>query len=322
MMKLRTEIEPLAMQGLIGHDSRIVTIGSCFADEIGSRLADRMFDVAVNPMGILFNPASIALAITQALDGIEFSEKDLTMLPEGDRYVTFHRHSRFSAADPEALVAMLNDNVRTTGRLLRSATLLTLTLGSSRCFVRHDNGLIVANCHRHKSDEFAIVDLDENQIVAMLSPVLSRLKAENPGLTIVLTVSPVRHASYGLAADSLSKARLRVAVDRLTQIHGDTIYFPAYEAVVDDLRDYRFFAQDLVHPTPLAADYVMDLLIESFVDRSLASRLNAWRNLLRALAQLDSTEAIARARALAPTEATLQRFISILSDSKKEKCTR
>lgn len=317
-MKWRTEIKPLECRGLIDLDTSVVTIGSCFADETGGRLREHGFNVSVNPMGIMFNPTSIAMAVSRAVEGRLFTAGDVTPTPEGNRYVSFHRHSSFSASGRDALVDILNANLCATRQRLIEADCLFITLGSSRCFVHKEKDMVVANCHRFHPDTFAIRDLTERDTVELLVPVLRNLKALNPKLKTVMTVSPVRHVAYGLTADSLSKARLIVAAHAIAGEIEDTLYFPAYEAVVDDLRDYRFYAYDLVHPSEAAVDYIFDLFSESFLSTELQARLPAWRRLWRKACDGHIADADARvaAAALKASNSTINRLVQCITSAK------
>lgn len=317
-MKFRTEIEPLDQQGMISHDSRIVTIGSCFSDTIGNRLHDCLFDVTVNPMGILFNPASIAAEVNRAVSGEKFVLQDAVMSPEQDKWVCFNRHSSFSAKEAETLVERLNLNLTETREALTEADIVMLTLGSARCFLHKQRGLVVANCHRFHPDTFAIEDLGIEEITRCLESAMTRLRAVNPAVKFILTVSPVRHASYGLAADRLSKSRLIVSAHELAATIPATVYFPAYEILTDDLRDYRFYESDLVHPTAMAADYVFDTFVNSFMKPELQGKLTSWRKIVRFAddSTFDESELIERARQLKATDRTISRIIARMAATK------
>lgn len=314
-MKFRTEIPPLPHAGLINHDTTIVTIGSCFADEIGKRLRDRFFDIAVNPFGTLFNPASICDAVNDAISQRKFTIDDVVAAPDANHYVTFNRHSSFRADSAGSLVDILNRNIDSTKRVLQQADIVMLTLGSARRFILNKTGATVANCHRFHPDNFTIGDLTEAEITDMLSSTIAHLRDINPGVTIILTVSPVRHIAYGAIADSLSKARLRIAVDNITTKLDNTIYFPAYEAMVDDLRDYRFYADDLVHPSALGAEYIFNLFLNSFVKPDLLGRLNSWHKIIANVGNLPHDELKRRAMSLNPSAKTLVRLETLLSNA-------
>lgn len=252
-------------------------IGSCFTDNVGERLARRHFDVDVNPFSTLFNPLSIASAINDALDGRRFDESDLTS--RDGRYATFDRHSEFSDFDREALVGRLNVSTAAAAESLGRCDVLILTFGSAIAFRHVATGHVVANCHKADASLFDRERVTIEASVEAIGGVISRLKTMRPSMITILTVSPVRHSGYGLVEDRLSKSRLALACDRLTSELADTIYFPAYEIVVDDLRDYRFYADDLTHPSTAAVDYVYEIFSESFMTRETRALGEKWRKL-------------------------------------------
>lgn len=303
---------------MISHDSRIVTIGSCFSDTIGNRLRECLFDVAVNPMGTLFNPASIAAEIERAVAGENFVMLDAVMAPEHDKWVCFNRHSSISAKEADTLVERLNANIAETRKSLIGADIVVLTLGSARCFIHKQRGVAVANCHRFHPDTFRVEDMNVGEIVCRLESAMTSLRTVNPAVKFVLTVSPVRHASYGLAADRLSKSRLIVSAHEIAETIPSTIYFPAYEILTDDLRDYRFYDSDLVHPTAMAADYVFDKFAKSFMKPELQGKLTSWRKLARFADEstIDESDLIERARQLKASDKAITRLIARLTATK------
>lgn len=315
-MKWRTEILPLDYRGLLDLDSKIVTIGSCFADEIGIRLRNCFFDIDVNPLGTLFNPASIAQVIARCVNSHKFTTDDVCPTPEGEKWVSFHRHSRFSSSSAEELTGLLNSSQERTRGSLAEASVIILTLGSTRYFKHKSFGFAVANCHRFHPDTFEVIDMSVAEIVDSLCQTVEAIYAVNKSAKIILTVSPVRHIAYGLAHESLSKARLRVATDEFISQHcPDAIYFPAFEALNDDLRDYRFYADDLVHPSQAACDYIFNLFISSFVSKSLEGQTGSWRNIFHrcSLNNIDKASLINAAANLHPSEATMQRLLTKIS---------
>lgn len=276
-MKFRTEIEPLKKQGTIGHDTPLIMIGSCFTDEIGSRMYRRMFDVSVNPFGTLYNPESIASAIEAALDGKIYDRSDL-FFHEG-RYHTFNRHSDFSGYEPGPTLEALNDSLVKTRHRLSRCQVMILTFGSAMAFRHKTSGEIVANCHKLPASEFSLEELSVQQITGRMGSVIEKMRLTNPELKLIVTVSPVRHAGYGLTTDRLSKSRLLLACARLSESMDNIIYFPSYEIMVDDLRDYRFYASDLVHPSDMAVEYIYDLFSRSFMDDPTRSTASRWKKL-------------------------------------------
>ena len=265
-MKFRTEIEisPLGVQ--IGYDSRVLTLGSCFAAHIARKLAAAKFRVTENPSGILFNPLSIAAAIRSYASPAAVTRDELGF--DGEVWYHFGFHGDFSAPTAEEALARMNAARRAGAEALRTADRVILTFGTAWVYER--DGEVVANCHRRPAAEFSRRRLSVEEIVKTFAELIEGPLA---GKQIILTVSPVRHIGDGLAGNAVSKATLRLAAEELMQRFKCSAYFPAYEIVTDDLRDYRFYADDLVHPAPQAIAYVW----EKFTGAVLSDRA---RNLL------------------------------------------
>lgn len=272
-MRFRTEIEPLDGCRQIDHTGGIVMLGSCFTDEIGNMLRNGLFDVSVNPFGALFNPCSIAQTIDDALDDSEFTPSDLFILDQ--RHCTFRCHSRLALPDKEATLRLLNATNRSVAQSLSTAGTLIVTFGSAIAFRHIESGKIVANCHKQPSSLFTREEIPISSITDRWSRLIDRIHSLNPCIQVIMTVSPVRHIGYGAVADRRSKSRLAVACDELYRSCKNVTYFPSYEIMVDDLRDYRFYASDMVHPSETAVSYIYDLFSRSFMTdatRSLAER--------------------------------------------------
>lgn len=243
-------------------DEPVWTVGSCFSDEIGHRMAADGFNVLANPLGTLFNPASICRQLRRVAGGNLYSASDLYQLNGFWHSPDFH--SSFSDPDRDAALMKINGAISTLHEALPSLRWLLLTLGSARAFVAKDTGCVVANCHKLPAACFEICDLSLDNITADLGSTLELLRSQAPQLKVILTVSPVRHKSYGMHADKLSKARLLLAADNICDTMEDTVYFPAYEILDDELRDYRFYAADMVHPSEAAAGYIYSRFSEAF----------------------------------------------------------
>lgn len=316
-MKWRTEISVPRLDTEINHATSVVMIGSCFTDEIGRRLQNQLFDVSVNPSGILFNPESIADTIADALDERRFTADELFEVDGTWR--TLRRHSRFSLPDHDATLELLNSSIDTTRSRLLSADLLIVTLGSAIVHRHIPSGKVAANCHKQPSQLFSVEKLRADDIVARWQSLLSVLLKLNPGLKVVFTVSPVRHIGYGLQRDRLSKSTLIVAVNELL---GERVnYFPSYEIIVDDLRDYRWYAEDMVHPSSQAVDYVYDIFRSATMTPQTIATAEKWGKLTRRMAHRHTSpqaelrfrdETAAMAKELATGDnALFQRFISL-----------
>ena len=260
----------------IGVEERHVFLGSCFAEHIGGRFAENHLRTVVNPTGVLYNPESIAMLLRGE---------------EGD--VVFHQGMWHSWLGDSTLSRRTEEDCRgavseAQGKLckaLAEADNLFLTLGTSHCYVHKSSGRVVANCHRVPSGEFDEVELTEEDIVTGLNEALISLHEQNPRLQVVFTVSPYRYAKYGFHESQLSKARLLLAVERLRQYHPDWVsYFPAYEIVMDELRDYRYYAEDMLHPSAEAIRYVWQRMKDEWFSPGLLDYLDRWEPISRALA--------------------------------------
>lgn len=236
----------------INFASGIVSLGSCFADEIGSRLHDGGFRIEQNPFGTLYNPASIAAALHRIVDDREITEADLVQ-HEG-LWHSWHHHGSFSRASKEECLQACNSRIHEAHAALKEASLLMVTFGTVWVF-EHDEA-VVANCHKLPPPQFVRRRMGIDEIVSLWQPLLKELHAHYPTLNILFTVSPIRHMADGAHGNQLSKSTLLLAVDQLTT--QAIAYFPAYEIVLDELRDYRFYAADMAHPAPLAVDIVWD----------------------------------------------------------------
>ena len=279
-MKFRTEIEtsPLGVQ--IGYENRILTLGSCFAAHIAEKLAGAKFRVTANPSGILFNPLSIAAAIRSYASPAAVTREELGY--DGEVWYHFGFHGDFSAPTAEEALGRMNAARQSGTEALRTSDRVLLTFGTA--WVYEHKGEVVANCHRRPAAEFSRRRLSVGEIVSTFAGLIEGPLA---GKQIILTVSPVRHIGDTLAGNAVSKAALRLAAEELKQRFNCVEYFPAYEIVTDDLRDYRFYADDLVHPAPQAVAYIW----EKFIVTALSDRA---RNLL------PEAEAIAAAAAHRP----------------------
>lgn len=246
-MKFRTEIEPLRGRQPITHDNRIVMMGSCFTDNIGALLRRDGFNVSVNEMGVLYNPLSLAMVIDRALRQVPYSSVDL--INRDGIWHCLDFESRRQSADAGELLSRLNADFLAFAEKLRAADTWIITFGTAWVF-EHD-GHIVGNCHKLDSREFTRRRLSVSEIVEAWRPLCQ-------GRRVIFTVSPIRHLADGLHGNELSKSTLLLAVEQLGE------YFPAYEIMLDDLRDYRFYADDLKHPSALAVDYIYEFFENTY----------------------------------------------------------
>ncbi len=267
-MDFRTTVPPLkGMQGLIDYSSSVVMLGSCFTDNIGSRLNDAMFDCCHNPCGTLYNPASIASSLLDILYERPYTEADL--VEHAGLWHSFSHHSRFSGDDKAKVLDTINHARDTALKAMSHASVFIVTFGTSWIFRLAEGNAVVANCHKMPPAMFRREMLSSTQTYGLWKKMLRELSARFPRMKVIFTVSPIRHLSDGAHANQLSKAALLEAVDRLTvEFPGQAIYFPAYEIMMDDLRDYRFYASDMLHPSDVAVDYIYDIFRQSFMTAS------------------------------------------------------
>lgn len=260
-MKFRTEIELPIFPFKISYEDRILFIGSCFSDNIGRFFEESGFNVSVNPFGTLFNPVSIANSLKMALNPSLFDEDKFLVFQDG-LWHSYAHHGRFSNPDRNLLVKAVNETSVVTGEFLKNADWLFVTFGTSFVYRLKSKDFIVANCHKVPATEFLKELLDIQTVVGEYQKLLTMLRAENPSLKVVFTVSPVRHLADGFHRNQVSKSILHLAIEQL--LDDMTFYFPSYEIFVDDLRDYRFFSADLCHPSDAGVAYLQEKLIETF----------------------------------------------------------
>ena len=256
MPAFTTPVETPQMPFIVDFSSGIISLGSCFADEIGKRLQEGGFNIELNPFGALYNPASIASAMQRIIDDKPIGMGDL--VEQDGLWHSWHHHGSFSQATPDATLEACNSRIHQAHNALKKASLLMITFGTA--YIYEYEGCVVANCHKVPNNRFARCRMTVDEIVALWTPLIEKLNTQYPTLNIVFTVSPIRHLADGAHGNQLSKSTLLLAVDQLiTQTINQSIhYFPSYEIVLDELRDYRFFGLDMTHPTELAVDVVWE----------------------------------------------------------------
>jgi lysophospholipase L1-like esterase len=278
----RTELTPDPLPRPVELADRIVTLGSCFAATMGQRAADHKLTVLNNPFGTVFNPVSLARLVGLAL---EEAEPDTRLYLERDG-LWFHHdfHSSQHANSRAALQTGLVQTLAETGAALRRANWLWLTLGTALVYRHRDTGAVVANCHKQPGALFDKIMLPVDAIQQALDRLIGQLREANPGLPILLTVSPVRHLKDTLPLNAVSKATLRLAAHELTARHDYVHYFPACELLLDDLRDYRFYEADLLHPNAQAMTYIWEKLVQAAFSPDLRAFVAEWAGIRQALA--------------------------------------
>lgn len=276
-MKFRTEIEHPAGSHLLSHDEPVVLLGSCFSDEIGRQLSLDGFDVVHNPLGPLYNPVSIANLVRRTLEGADYTETDFVPGPQGMHCLDYA--SRYSGADFRTVANEINRKLYELRTRLSQGATVIITLGSAFVYRHIPTGRDVGNCHKFPGTDFIRRRISYEDCSEILGNCTDRLLNSGAG-HIIITVSPIRHLADGLAGNSVSKSTLRLAADTVVAAHPTRAdYFPSYEIMLDDLRDYRFYAADMKHPSPTAVEYIYDIFSSTYFDRQTASKASGFRKL-------------------------------------------
>ena len=263
-MKFRTEIQINPAKHKITYEAGLFFLGSCFSENIFKKVDYYKFKAHSNPFGILYNPAAIESVISKSLQGYTYSEKDFFELNE--RWHCYDSHSDLSNANISTAIENLNKAVTTTAKNLTSATHLFITLGTAWVYRNVDTKHIVGNCHKVPQQQFDKELLPVSEIEKLLQRIIEQVKTVNSTIQIVFTVSPIRHLKDGFVENARSKSHLITAIHNITDTNEPISYFPSYEIVQDDLRDYRFYAEDLVHPNQMAIDYLWEKFQNTWID--------------------------------------------------------
>ncbi|MBN2165685.1 MAG: GSCFA domain-containing protein [Marinilabiliaceae bacterium] len=266
MPRFRTEIQVSKPTFQINYSDKICFVGSCFAEAIGEKFKESRFITNINPFGILYNPVSIARSLEMLMEQTIFNEKDLHF--KSGLWHSFSHHGKFSSPDKDLALAQINKSINDGTIFLKNANFLFITLGTSFVYEHKNLEMVVSNCHKYPSDTFNRYRLEVDEIVDQYKNLIVKLLVFNPKLRIIFTVSPVRHWKDGAHGNQVSKAVLLLAIDQLEQLFENVSYFPSYELVLDDLRDYRFFAEDLLHTNNLATDYIWEKIQSWFNDQT------------------------------------------------------
>ncbi len=261
-MKLRTELQASKAPFDINYQTPMLGIGSCFVENIGQKLLERQLPFHQNPFGIVYNPLSMAAQLDVLTTEKRFVESDLVNI--NGLFHSWLHHGFYSDEAVFSTLNNINQSIDDARLFLKNTKRLFLTFGSATVYQLKTTGETVANCHKAPPLYFDKKRLSTTEIVAAFSPILEKISTQIPDLQVIITVSPVRHLRDGLIENNLSKATLLLAADELAQEFPNVTYFPAYELIMDDLRDYRFFERDMMHPTAQAIDYVWQFFSETY----------------------------------------------------------
>jgi lysophospholipase L1-like esterase len=265
-MKLQTNISIIEQtDNLLDYHSKILLLGSCFSENIGNKLSYFKFQSKQNPFGILFHPKAIENLISRALKEELYTEKELTF--NNERWHCLDAHSSISAADKNVLLKNLNAALIHTKKQLKEATHVFITLGTSWVYRYSETNAIVANCHKIPQKEFSKELLSVAEVSKTLEQCIAMLKSINKTVSVTFTVSPVRHLKDGFIENTRSKAHLIAAIHTVINSENNTYYFPSYEIVMDELREYRFYKEDMLHPNTTAINYIWEKFVSSWFSR-------------------------------------------------------
>lgn len=264
MINFKTTVELPSDTFKISHSDTLLSFGSCFSENIGIRLIRAKFHCDVNPFGILYNPFSIASALNDLFHARIYKKEDWEIFQSGEQWHSFMHHSRFSANQVDECLSTINRRLQQATHALQHADCLLLTWGTARVYQLSENNRIVANCHKLPERMFTHKLVSVEDIVSVYRPLIKKLLSIRPSLQILFTVSPIRHAKDGFHANQISKSVLLIAIEQLCNLFPCCHYFPSYEILMDELRDYRFYADDMLHPSELAVEYIWERFCQTY----------------------------------------------------------
>jgi hypothetical protein len=262
-MKLRTEINLERSKLQIEHNDSIITFGSCFAENISEYFEFYRFNVMKNPFGVLYNPVSILNAIRSLREEKRFTESDLIF--HQDEFHSFYHHSDFSSDDKATCLDKINKRIIEAAQFIKQAKIIIITFGTAFVFEHLEKKIIVSNCHKISASQFRRFKLSIGETEKNIESILEIISQLNPEAQIIFTISPVRHWRDGAVENQVSKSTLILAVNKMISRNKCCYYFPSYEIIMDDLRDYRYYGSDLLHPNKLATDYIWDKFVQTYL---------------------------------------------------------
>ncbi|MEQ6120211.1 GSCFA domain-containing protein [Reichenbachiella sp. MALMAid0571] len=313
-VSFRTELNLLPFQEKIKLKDSVITIGSCFSDVIGSYLKEYKFNTLINPFGTVYNPISIFNLLKE-------SEWDESKFVEHlGLFFHYDAHSGFCASSRIALRQQLTESKKIVSGELKKADWLVITFGTAFVYRLKESGKIVANCHKVPQNHFIKESLSVKEMSEAFLGLYKELKQNNPKIKLLLTVSPVRHVKDGLENNSVSKSKLRIICDTLQDEYNDVFYFPSYEIMMDDLRDYRFYKKDMIHPSNLAEEYIWNKFQQTYFDSETRDFIKKWKKIKEAIGHKPfNPESEAHQRFLKKTLGELQKMKGQVDINEEEK---
>ncbi len=281
MNNFRTEINPKPFKKKIEHDSDVIFIGSCFSENIGNKFKESRLPVLINPFGIIYNPMSVVNTLQAIITNKIYTENDLEY--HNDLWLSFDHHSIFSDTSRVNCLQKINDKCHKSHNYLRNSQFIFITFGTAWVYQLKESNRLVSNCHKYPADSFNRYILNIDEIVNVYKKTLTELLVFNPNLNIIFTVSPVRHWKDGAHNNQLSKSTLLLAINQICELFESCHYFPAYELLMDDLRDYRFYTDDMLHPSNSAIEYIWSKFENCFFSSSTLDYKNEMLKLDKAI---------------------------------------
>ncbi len=305
-MDLQTKL-PLKQQShnLIDYNSKLLLLGSCFSENIGNKLSYFKFQVNQNPFGILFHPKAIETLITNAINEKTYTETDIFELNE--RWHCFDVHSNLSDVDKEQILQNINSAIQITSKELLGASHIIITLGTAWVYRFISSDTIVANCHKVPQKQFLKELLPVDEITASLENICALIKSVNPKASIIFTVSPVRHLKDGFIENQRSKSYLFAGIHEVVEPRKQYYYFPSYEILMDELRDYRFYNADMIHPNETAINYIWEKFSKTWFSENTLQTLTKVEEIQKGLAH----------KPFNPNSEAHQKFLNKLTQKKE-----
>lgn len=279
-MKFRTEVFPEATEKKISYQTPVLLTGSCFTQNIGNKLADLKFPVMMNPFGVLYNPFSVSKSFEIIANQQFFHHEDLGYF--NNQYFSFYHHTVFSSPNSDECLKNINTNIHESHAFLNNAQFVFISLGTAKVYEYKQTGRIVSNCHKIPAREFNHRFLELEECLLSLQDLVHSLHDFNNSLQVIFTVSPVRHWKDGAVENQLSKSILFYAVHETIKSNKHCTYFPSYEIMMDDLRDYRFYDSDLLHPNEMGIQYIWEKFSETFIDNQFKELMNDIEEIIKA----------------------------------------
>lgn len=269
IMKLLTIIDIPPLKQKINYEDKILFMGSCFATEVGHHLGENGFDIKINPFGVLYNPASLNTSFKLLSAPKAFTDEDVISTQRG--YVSFFHHSSFCRPTKDEFLSSASQDLARNAEYFANADVCVVTLGTAWVFRHLQRNMVVSNCHKIAAKEFVRERLKVEEIVEMLGEIVE----QHPQKQWIFTVSPIRHLSDGALGNQVSKATLLLAVEQICLKHQNASYFPAYEIMMDELRDYRFYAPNMTHPSPQAVEYIFERFCQCAINPTALPQMAA-----------------------------------------------